>query len=93
MYNEKKFGKGVTVVSVEYEWKFDAAPSVLTAIDQAFSGDRQIFKMETVYYDTPSGALSARLDLGKGPGPLMHNFDRTSPFAKEKHLSERSQKK
>jgi inorganic triphosphatase YgiF len=50
----------VTAVSVEYEWKFDAAPSVLTAIDQAFSGDRQILKMETVYYDTPSGALSAR---------------------------------
>ena len=47
-------------MSVEYEWKFDAAPSVLTAIDQAFSGDRQFLTMETVYYDTPSGALSAR---------------------------------
>ncbi len=47
-------------MSTEYEWKFDAVPSVLTEIDRAFSGDRQILTMETVYYDTPSGALSAR---------------------------------
>ncbi len=31
-----------------------------------------------------SGALSAQLDLGQGPGPLMHNFDLTSHFAEEK---------
>ncbi len=30
-----------------------------------------------------SGALSAMLDLGKGSGPLMHNFDLTGEFAKE----------
>lgn len=47
-------------MSTEYEWKFDAVPSVLAEIDRAFSGDRQILTMETVYYDTPSGALSAR---------------------------------
>lgn len=47
-------------MSTEYEWKFNAVPSVLAEIDRAFSGDRQILKMETVYYDTPSGALSAR---------------------------------
>ncbi|MBR3933272.1 MAG: bifunctional hydroxymethylpyrimidine kinase/phosphomethylpyrimidine kinase [Clostridia bacterium] len=37
-----------------------------------------------------SGALSARLDLGKGSGPLMHNFDLVSYFAKEKHPAERN---
>ena len=30
-----------------------------------------------------SGALSAMLDLGQGSGPMMHNFDLTSSFAKE----------
>ena len=37
-----------------------------------------------------SGALSMMLDLGKGSGPLMHNFDLTSHFAKEKYLTERN---
>ncbi len=31
-----------------------------------------------------SGALSAQLNLGKGSGPMMHNFDLNSEFAKEK---------
>jgi len=31
-----------------------------------------------------SCALSAQLDLGKGSGPLMHNFDLKSCFAEEK---------
>ena len=30
-----------------------------------------------------SGALSAMLDLGKGSGPMQHNFDLTGEFAKE----------
>lgn len=30
-----------------------------------------------------SGALSAMLDLGKGSGPMMHNFDLQGEFAKE----------
>lgn len=34
--------------------------------------------------DYISGALAAMLDLGKGSGPLMHNFDLTSDFAAEK---------
>ncbi|MBQ8525426.1 MAG: bifunctional hydroxymethylpyrimidine kinase/phosphomethylpyrimidine kinase [Clostridia bacterium] len=34
--------------------------------------------------DYISGALSAGLDLGKGSGPLMHNFDLKSEFAREK---------
>jgi len=33
--------------------------------------------------DYISGALNAMLDLGKGSGPMMHNFDLASPFAKE----------
>ena len=31
-----------------------------------------------------SGALAAMLNLGQGAGPMMHNFDLTSSFAKEK---------
>lgn len=31
-----------------------------------------------------SGALAAMLDLGKGSGPMKHNFDLTSEFSKEK---------
>ena len=30
-----------------------------------------------------SGALSAMLDLGKGAGPMQHNFDLRGEFAKE----------
>jgi len=33
--------------------------------------------------DYISGALAARLNLGKGSGPLMHNFDLKSRFAEE----------
>lgn len=34
--------------------------------------------------DYISGALGAGLDLGAGSGPMMHNFDLKSEFAKEK---------
>ena len=30
-----------------------------------------------------SGALAAMLDLGKGRGPMRHNFNLTGEFAKE----------
>lgn len=33
--------------------------------------------------DYISSALAAQLDLGCGPGPVMHNFDLTSVFAKK----------
>jgi hydroxymethylpyrimidine/phosphomethylpyrimidine kinase len=33
--------------------------------------------------DYVSGALAAMLDLGKGSGPMMHNFDLNSAFAAE----------
>jgi hydroxymethylpyrimidine/phosphomethylpyrimidine kinase len=33
--------------------------------------------------DYISGALSAMLDLGRGSGPMQHNFDLTGRFAEE----------
>ena len=59
MYNKKKFW-GMMGVAVEYEWKFAAAPQVLSEIDSVFPGERIALEMETTYYDTPTGALSAR---------------------------------
>ena len=47
-------------MATEYEVKFRATPQLLTEIDQAFSEVGQRITMETTYYDTPSGALSAR---------------------------------
>ena len=47
-------------MGVEYEWKFSAEPELLSAIEKAYPGNRVTFQMETTYYDTPSGALSAR---------------------------------
>ena len=35
-----------------------------------------------------SGALAARLNLGKGVGPMMHNFDLKSCFKAEAQLSD-----
>ena len=46
-------------MALEYEWKFRAEEAVLFDIDAAFSGQRNEIAMETTYYDTPSGALSA----------------------------------
>ena len=39
--------------------------------------------------DYISGALAAMLDLGKGSGPMKHNFDLNSIFAEENNLLER----
>lgn len=47
-------------MGIEYEQKFDATPALLRAIAEAFPEESRIFQMETAYYDTPSGALSAR---------------------------------
>lgn len=59
MYNKKKFWE-MMGVAVEYEWKFAATPELLAEIDAAFSGEKIMLEMETTYYDTPTGALSAR---------------------------------
>ena len=47
-------------MAIEYEWKFQATPHTLEAIQGAFDGNAVTISMETTYYDTPSGALSAR---------------------------------
>ena len=47
-------------MGIEYERKFRTDISVLMTINAAFSEKSREIRMETVYYDTPSGALSAR---------------------------------
>lgn len=47
-------------MGIEYELKYRATKEVLLAIRQSFPGDDRLIDMETTYYDTPSGALSAR---------------------------------
>ena len=47
-------------MGAEYELKFKATPDVLAGIREAFSGTEEKIAMETTYYDTPSGSLSAR---------------------------------
>lgn len=47
-------------MATEYEWKFCATPGAQAAVDAAFDAPSTQFQMETTYYDTPSGALSAR---------------------------------
>lgn len=47
-------------MAVEYELKFQTTPAVLSAIDRSIPVASTVYEMETVYYDTPSGALSDR---------------------------------
>lgn len=47
-------------MATEYELKFRATPQVLDAIAHTYSGTARQITMETTYYDTPTGALSAR---------------------------------
>ena len=48
-------------MGIEYELKFRAEDAALTAIYQAYCQyPHTQYDMETTYYDTPSGALSAR---------------------------------
>ena len=47
-------------MGIEYELKYRATEEVLEAIRQAFPGEEHLFSMETTYYDTSTGALSAR---------------------------------
>ena len=46
-------------MATEYELKFKATPTILAAIADTFGVDKQI-TMQTTYYDTPTGAFSAR---------------------------------
>lgn len=47
-------------MATEYEWKFRANAEILSAIGAAFPESGVKFSMETTYYDTPTGTLSAR---------------------------------
>lgn len=47
-------------MGIEYERKFAATPQILCQIDRQTEGVRQVLQMQTTYYDTPTGQLSAR---------------------------------
>ena len=47
-------------MGIEFELKYKADPAVQEKVREAFSGAEQTFAMATTYYDTPSGAFSAR---------------------------------
>ena len=47
-------------MGIEFELKYKADPAVQEKVREAFPGAEQTFAMATTYYDTPSGAFSAR---------------------------------
>lgn len=47
-------------MGIEFELKYKATTSQLQAVRTAFEGEEMHFSMETTYYDTPAGDLSAR---------------------------------
>jgi len=47
-------------MATEYELKFKATPQILRAVEGDYPCYWETVEMETAYYDTPSGALSAR---------------------------------
>ena len=47
-------------MAIEFELKFRAEEAAQQAIREAFPKNHTPYQMETIYYDTPSGALSAR---------------------------------
>ncbi len=47
-------------MGIEFEVKFRATPETLTAMEAALGGHFQTIHMETTYYDTREGSLSAR---------------------------------
>ena len=47
-------------MDIEYEIKFRATPAILEKLIADFGATATVYRMETTYYDTPSGALSAR---------------------------------
>lgn len=47
-------------MAIEYELKYRTTQAQQEKIREAFSEPEQLFEMETTYYDTASGALSAR---------------------------------
>ena len=53
------FLEGLTMAT-EYELKYKATPEILAAVEADYPAYWKTLKMESAYYDTPSGALSAR---------------------------------
>lgn len=47
-------------MAIEFEVKFGATQEILDAVGKDMTTPKQVFFMETTYYDTPDGALSAR---------------------------------
>ena len=47
-------------MGVEFELKFRGSAEALDAIEKDAQGKKQHYHMQTTYYDTPTGALSAR---------------------------------
>lgn len=47
-------------MGVEFEVKFRATPEILEQLRRDIPGQEEQYQMETTYYDTPSGAFSAR---------------------------------
>lgn len=47
-------------MGIEFELKFQATQEILAAVRKDMTAPEQVFFMETTYYDTPDGALSAR---------------------------------
>lgn len=47
-------------MGVEFELKYSAEPEQQEAIEKRYFQEHQRYRMQTTYYDTPSGALSQR---------------------------------
>ncbi len=47
-------------MGVEFEVKFRATPEILEQLRRDIPGQEEQYQMQTTYYDTPSGAFSAR---------------------------------
>lgn len=47
-------------MGIEFELKFRATREQLEMVRNALTGQEQLIRMQTTYFDTPSGALSAR---------------------------------
>lgn len=47
-------------MGVEFELKFRASREILDTMEKQAIGQKAVYAMETTYYDTPEGALSAR---------------------------------
>ena len=47
-------------MGIEFELKYRATPEILQQIDLFAQGEKALYQMQTTYYDTPDGKLSAK---------------------------------